>query len=107
MQNPQTGLRQALDRNSLLGWVPKAPTLLCGGARDPVVMFNNAQQAQAAFQAGGVAVSVVDVEQVPAFSAQFPATLSADQQAAYHGTTVPPLCLKLVRDQLFEAVRKR
>ena len=105
LQNPTTGLRQALDLNTLLSWTPRAPTLLCGGARDPVVLFQNARDAQTAFQAAGVPVSVVDVEQIPDFAPQFPATLTAEQQAAYHGTTVPPLCLKVIRDQLFEAVR--
>ena len=107
LQDPQTGLRQDLDANSLLGWTPKAPTLLCGGARDPVVIFSNAQDAQAAFQASGTSVGVVDVEQVPAFAPLFPASLTAEQQAAYHGSTVPPLCLKVVRDQLFEVVRNQ
>ncbi len=105
LQTPGSGLRQALDRNTLLGWTPQAPTLLCGGGRDPVVDFRNALQAQASFQARGASVPVVDVEKVPAFAPQFPAILTAAQLAAYHGSTVPPLCLKVVRDQLFEPVR--
>ena len=105
LQNAQSGLRKALDTNSLLAWTPKAPTLLCGGARDPVVIFRNAQDAQSAFRAAGVAVSVVDVEQVPAFAPLFPAALTPAQLASYHGATVRPLCLKVVRDQLFEVVR--
>jgi pimeloyl-ACP methyl ester carboxylesterase len=107
LQDPGTGLRQALDRNSLLGWAPEAPSLLCGGARDPVVDFRNAQQAQAAFQARGVAVPVVDVERVPAFAPLFPAVLTPAQLAAYHSATVSPLCLKVMRDELFETVRAR
>ncbi len=105
LQTPGSGLRQALERNTLLDWAPLAPTLLCGGARDPVVDFRNTLQAQATFQARGASVTVVDVEQVPAFAPQFPATLSPAQLAAYHGATVAPLCLKIVRDQLFEPVR--
>jgi len=105
LQTPGSGLRQALERNTLLGWTPQAPTLLCGGGRDPVVDFRNALQAQAAFQARGASVPVVDVEKVPAFAPQFPASLSPPQLAAYHGSTVPPLCLKVVRDQLFEPAR--
>lgn len=107
LQNPQTGLRQALDANTLLGYVPRSPTLLCGGARDPVVLFKNAQDAQSAFQAAGVAVSVVDVEQVAAYAPFFPPVLTAEQLLAYHGTTVPPLCMKVVRDQLFEVVGRQ
>ncbi len=105
VQDPSTGWRQALDRNSLLGWAPRAPTLLCGGARDPVVPFSNAQRAQESFAAMGAAVSVVDVEQVPAFASQFPPLLTIEQMSAYHGSTVSPLCLKIVRDQLFAGVR--
>jgi pimeloyl-ACP methyl ester carboxylesterase len=105
VQNPATGLRQAFDRNSLLGWAPRAPTLLCGGARDPVVGFANALRARESFAAVGSTVSVVDVEQVPAFAMQFPSVLTIEQLAAYHGNTVPPLCLKIVRDQLFAGVR--
>jgi pimeloyl-ACP methyl ester carboxylesterase len=106
LQTPGSGLRQALERNTLLNWTPLAPTLLCGGARDPVVDFRNTLQAQATFQARGAgSVTVVDVEQVPAFAPQFPATLSPAQLSAYHGATVAPLCLKIVRDQLFEPAR--
>lgn len=105
LQNPASGLRRALEANSLLGWTPKAPVVLCGGARDPVVPFANTQSATAAFASRGANVTPVDVEQVPAFAALFPATLTAEQFAAYHGTTVPPLCLKVVRDQLFNALK--
>ena len=105
LQNPSTPLRRRLDENTLLGWTPRSPMLLCGGRRDPVVPFRNATDAQADFATRGVTVSVIDVEAVPAFASQFPETLSAEQQAAYHATTVPPLCLALVRDQLFEPAR--
>lgn len=102
LQNTATPLRQRLDENTLLGWTPRSPTLLCGGRRDPVVPLKNATEAQAAFAARGVTVTVVDVEAVPAFASQFPETLTAEQQAAYHAAIVPPLCLAVVRDQLFE-----
>ena len=105
LQTPGSGLRQALERNTLLSWTPQAPTLLCGGARDPRVDFRNTLQAQAAFQARGATVTIVDVEKVPAFAPQFPAMLTPAQLADYHGGTVPPLCMKVVRDQLFEPVR--
>jgi hypothetical protein len=105
LQSPASGLRQALERNTLLGWTPQAPTLLCGGARDPIVDFRNTLRAQAAFQARGANVGLVDVEQVPAFAPLFPATLAPAELAAYHGATLPPLCLKIVRDRLFETVR--
>lgn len=105
LQSAATPLRQRLDENTLLSWTPRSPTLLCGGRRDPVVPMKNATDAQAAFAGRGATVSVIDVETVPAFASQFPETLTPQQLAAYHGTTVPPLCLNLIRDQLFEPAR--
>lgn len=105
LQTATTPLRQRLDENTLLGWAPRSPTLLCGGRRDPVVPLKNATDAQAAFAGRGTTVNVIDVESVPAFASLFPATLTPQQLADYHGTTVPPLCLNLIRDQLFEPFR--
>ncbi|MGE0313126.1 MAG: lipase family protein [Lautropia sp.] len=105
LANPASRLRAALDANSLIAWTPATPMLLCGGSRDPVVAFKNAQDAQAAFAARGVSVVTIDVETVPEFAAQFPAQLGPAQLSAYHGTTVPPLCMKVVRDSLFSLVK--
>jgi hypothetical protein len=60
---------------------------------------------QESFAAAGSAVSLVDVERVPAFAPQFPLVLTIEQLASYHSDTVRPMCLKIVRDQLFTAVR--
>ena len=105
LRNPASPLRAALAANSLISWTPRAPMMLCGGSRDPVVPFKNALDAQAAFAARGVSVVTVDVEAVAAFAPLFPAQLSPQQLGAYHGTTVPPMCLKVVRDQLFSLVK--
>ena len=101
LNDSSSGLRAALAANSLLGWAPKAPMMLCGGKRDPVAFYQNALDAKAAFAAQGIGVVDIDVETIPEFAPLFPQTLSAEQLTAYHGTTVPPLCMKVVRDQLF------
>ena len=38
--NPQNNLRKALKDNDLRGYVPKMPTLICGGNQDPTVYFD-------------------------------------------------------------------
>jgi hypothetical protein len=102
MNATSSGVRQAADRNTLIGWRPAAPVLLCGGARDPVVLFRNTiRSAQSIAQLGG-SVEVVDVEQVPAFAAALPPANATPQQLAnYHGGVVPPLCMTVVRNTLF------
>lgn len=102
MNTTSSGVRQAADRNTLIGWRPAAPVLLCGGARDPVVLFRNTiRSAQSIAQLGG-SVEVVDVEQVPAFAAALPPANATPQQLAnYHGGVVPPLCMTVVRNTLF------
>ncbi|MGB2139837.1 MAG: alpha/beta hydrolase family protein [Psychrobacter sp.] len=39
-QNPQNNLRKALKDNDLRGYIPKMPTLLCGGNNDPTVFYD-------------------------------------------------------------------
>lgn len=39
-QSPQNNLRKALKANDLRGYVPKVPTLLCGGSQDPTVFYD-------------------------------------------------------------------
>lgn len=100
--NPNNGVYLAGKKNDLLGWTPKAPVLLCGGAGDPTVppvVHRDALMAD--FAARGVAnARSVDVDAFvqatfgpggtaptdptsPAFAAYY---------ASYHGTYVPPLC---------------
>ncbi len=38
--SPQNNLRKALKANDLRGYVPKIPTLLCGGNQDPTVFYD-------------------------------------------------------------------
>lgn len=96
--NPNNGARRAAVRNDLLAWTPKAATVLCGGKNDPTVPFKNALTAQAAFASRGVTVSVVDVD--PIIQLQQPVNI-----ALYHGVSVPPLCMKAVRDNLFNGLK--
>jgi pimeloyl-ACP methyl ester carboxylesterase len=89
-------LVQRLTQNTLLGWNPKAPMVLCGGQRDPVVPFPNSVAAQADFKSRNINVALIDVD------ALVPVAAPLDQ---YHGTIVPPLCLLSVRSGLFDKLR--
>ena len=92
----------AAKKNDLLGWTPKAPVLLCGGAGDPTVppaVQQNVMKAD--FDSRGLKnVTSVDVDATiqalygvsgkaptdptsPAFSQYY---------GSYHGTYEPPLC---------------
>jgi hypothetical protein len=64
---PQLALRQALARNDLRTFTPRAPTLLCGGHDDPTVFWLNTQAMQAywATQPAGGPVTVLDVDAAP------------------------------------------
>ncbi|MEI7444032.1 MAG: lipase family protein [Burkholderiales bacterium] len=102
-----SGFRKALAANTLLNWTPRAPVLLCAGSRDPVVLYTvNTAASAANIKARGGNVTEVDVEKVPAFATALPpANATIDQLATYHGSIVPPLCMKVVRDNLFAALR--
>jgi hypothetical protein len=104
--DPRSALRRALDQNTLLGWTPRAPVLLCGGARDPVVPFANAVRARDALATRGARVEVLDVEQDPRLARYLPPQGAPPAALAdYHGSRVPPLCLVRIRDTLFEPMR--
>ena len=63
---PELGLRKWMVKNDLRSYVPQAPLLLCGGARDPVVPFANAESASAYYNAHGAATVLVDLETIQA-----------------------------------------
>ena len=99
-------LRDVLVSNSVIGWRPVAPLLLCGGARDTVVPFANTLHAAADFTARGAPPTVVDVEQVPAWRALLPpAGAGIAALSTYHAGVVPPLCMAVVRDALLDVAR--
>lgn len=104
----------AATKNDLLGWSPKAKTLLCGGAGDPTVPPAVHQKvAKADFDARGVTtVTSVDVD--AAIQATFgvggkaptdPTSAAfANYYGSYHGTYEPPFCHAQAR-ATFDAVK--
>ena len=121
---PQLPLRQALARNDLRNFTPRAPTLLCGGHDDPTVFWLNTQAMQAywATQPLGGSVSVLDVDAAPSGSGDpygdlkqrfaVAKDLVAAQAVAggatdggwqavletYHAGLVAPFCLEAVQE---------
>lgn len=101
-------------KNDLLGWNPKARTLLCGGAGDPTVPpAVHMNVAQADFNRRGLTnVTSVDVD--PSVQAAFgvggaaptdPTSAAfATYYGNYHGTYEPPFCHLQAR-ALFDTVR--
>ncbi|VTU41012.1 Secretory lipase [Variovorax sp. PBS-H4] len=112
--NPNNALFLDAKKNDLLGWSPRAKTLLCGGAGDPTVPpALHMVVAKADFDARGVTtVTTVDVD------AQVQATYGPGGKAptdpttadyatyfgAYHGTYEPPFCHARAR-ALFDTVK--
>ncbi len=101
-------------KNDLLGWNPKARTLLCGGAGDPTVPpAVHMNVAQADFNSRGLTnVTSVDVD--PSVQAAFgvggvaptdPTSAAfATYYGNYHGTYEPPFCHAQAR-ALFNTMR--
>ena len=103
------GFKAAAQKNTLLGWTPKRPVALCGGAQDPTVFFYNSTDLQADFATRNVLVPTFDLET----RATLPAGAVGDQiyggfqqqktnagtnaTALYHGSLVPPFCHALER----------
>lgn len=106
---PTSNFRKALQTNTLLGWTPKRPMAMCGGAADPTVFFFNTVDAQADFAARGARIPAFNLEDVSSLPAgvtgqtvyggfqQAKAAAGAGATAAYHGTLVPPFCNALAR----------
>jgi pimeloyl-ACP methyl ester carboxylesterase len=100
--DPNNGLMADAKKNDLLGWSPKARTLLCGGAGDPTVPpAVHMAVAQADFSSRGLTnVTSVDVD--PSIQAVFgtaghaptdPTSAAfATYYGSYHGTYEPPFC---------------
>jgi hypothetical protein len=100
--DPNNGLMADAKKNDLLGWSPKARTLLCGGAGDPTVPpAVHMAVAQADFSSRGLTnVTSVDVD--PSIQAVFgtaghaptdpTSEAFATYYGSYHGTYEPPFC---------------
>ena len=112
--NANSPMFLAAKKNDLLGWSPKAKTLLCGGAGDPTVPPAVHQVVMKAdFDSRSLTnVSSVDVDaQVQANFAPGGVAPTDPTSAAYaayygsyHGTFVPPLCHRGAK-ALFDSVK--
>ena len=100
-------------KNDLLGWSPKAKTMLCGGAGDPTVPTNIHRDVLYADMIGrGVAtVMTVDVDAqiqqiyAPGGVPTDPSSLAYIQYYGnYHGSYEPPFC-EIAARNLFDTVR--
>ncbi|MFC5496762.1 lipase family protein [Caenimonas terrae] len=112
--NPDNGLMADAKKNDLLGWNPKARTLLCGGAGDPTVPPPlHMVVAQADFSSRGLTnVTSVDVD--PSIRAAFgtngqaptdpTSPAHASYFGSYHGVFEPPLCQQQAR-ALFDTLK--
>jgi hypothetical protein len=106
---PTSNFRAALKTNTLLGWTPRAPVALCGGAADPTVYFANTVSMRADFASRGIDVPAWNLEDrasLPAGNSYSEiyqgfqlAKLAAGGQVLerYHGELVPPFCYALMR----------
>jgi hypothetical protein len=104
-----TNTLAGVDGSTPIGWKPRAPMVLCGGAQDPTVFFPaNAPVAAQVFAAQGVTVPVYDLETQASLPSAVAAVIyggfqqaktaaGANVQAEYHGTLVPPFCSALAR----------
>jgi pimeloyl-ACP methyl ester carboxylesterase len=112
--NDNNGLYLDAKKNDLLGWTPKARTLLCGGAGDPTVPpALHMNVAQADFSSRGLS-NVISVDVDPAIRAGFGVNGAAPTDSAsaafatyysnYHTTYEPPLCHAQAR-ALFNTLR--
>ena len=112
--NASNPLYLAAKKNDLLGWSPKARTLLCAGAGDPTVPpAVHMNVAKADFASRNLTnVSTVDVDAAvqaafgPGGRAPTDPTSAAfaTYYGAYHGTYVPPLCHAQAR-AVFDTVK--
>lgn len=94
--DPQFPFRQALARNDLLDWTPRAPMVLCGAGRDAVVPFANAVTARRIFTARGAAVELLDMD------GRIPPDLDG---VSVHTSAAVYLCFGATRDRLLALAR--
>lgn len=112
--NENSGLMVAAKKNDLLGWSPKARTLLCGGAGDPTVPpAVHMNVAQADFSSRGLTnVTSVDVDSsiravfgIGGAAPTDPTSAAfATYYGSYHGSYEPPFCHAQAR-AVFDALK--
>ena len=113
-RNETSTLFQAAKKNDLLGWSPKARTLLCGGSGDPTVPPAIHQNVAAADFASRSLTNVSSVNVDPQIQAAFgvngaaptdPTSAAfANYYGSYHGTYEPPFCHAAART-VFDSVK--
>ncbi|MDM4766721.1 prolyl oligopeptidase family serine peptidase [Pelomonas sp. SE-A7] len=104
--------RKALQANTLLGFTPKRPLVMCGGKQDPTVFYDvntTAMSADLKTRAAALVMGTYDLETLSSLPAgvtgqtvyggfqQAKAAAGANAQSQYHGSLVPPFCTVLVR----------
>ena len=99
--NTSNGAIVAAKKQDLLGWNPKAPTILCGGLHDPTVKFPiNAQATYDAFRSrGGANVALVDVD--PKIQQTYQSVYINDFQTynnSYHAQYEPLFCTQVAKE---------
>jgi len=121
------GLRAWMRKNDLRNFTPRSPLMLCGGKRDPVVPFFNANDASQYFHSHGAAPQLVDLEtSLPAGEEPYPAIKRAFAQAGqnaqadasrngrdpgkavldiYHGRLVAQYCFMAAREFFHQHTR--
>ena len=112
---PENPLRQALKRNDQRTWTPTSPMLLCGGHRDPVVLYLNTELMQN-YWSSTTEVSVLDIDsgvtsgdpyenqKIGFATAKALAELAGGDDEvlrAYHAGLVAPFCLSAAK-QFFD-----
>jgi pimeloyl-ACP methyl ester carboxylesterase len=98
--NANSALYLTAKKNDLLGWSPKAKTLLCGGAGDPTVPPAVHQAvAKADFDSRNLTnVTSVDVDAtIKAVYGSVLASSPATYYGSYHGSYEPPFCHQQAR----------
>ena len=99
--NANHPLRVALRANTLLGWTPRTPTLLCGGRYDAVVPFFNTVDAFQDFASRGAPVSIVDVSDPAMQALMVPQPFTVQEKMDYHAKSVALVCMALVRQTFY------
>lgn len=110
--SPDHPLVRVAERNSLIDWIPQAPTLICYGIDDRTVPPElHSLRLKQAFQTSGVVnASFVDVDpqvrQIFGTDGAPPTTpeAMATYLGSYHDFFVPPLCMAAAR-QFFNQLR--
>jgi pimeloyl-ACP methyl ester carboxylesterase len=98
--NPNNGTIVAAKKQDLLGWNPKASTILCGGLKDPTVSFSiNAIRTYNDFKSrGGANIEIVDVNSK--IQQRYGSVFESDPEkynSSYHATYEPPFCYQVAK----------